>query len=323
MRSRVAERIISVGGGKGGVGKSVVATNLAVAMADEGKEVVLVDADLGAANLHTLLGLEKPGPTIQSFLEHEVESLEMARVATRVPRLSLVRGAGAIPGAANINHGQKMRLLRNIAALEAQIIIVDVGAGAAYNQLDLFDMADQKLVVMTPQLTSLQNAYGFVKGAVYRVLSAILRPYGFEELLDSSKATAETAQLQTLLKDAYACSPKLKAEVQEALSTFRVRLFGNQVIDPREGTVFRAVGKMMADFLNISAPLLGFARATRGVHDSVNRRKPFLLDAKSEETATAMREAAHVLLEEAVGGKRLNFEEAVAQMDQPAQPVAA
>ena len=319
MRSRVAERIISVGGGKGGVGKSVVATNLAVAMAEEGKEVVLVDADLGAANLHTLLGLDKPGPTLQSFLEHEVESLEMARVATRVPRLSLVRGAGAVPGAANINHGQKMRLLRNIASLEAQVIIVDVGAGSAYNQLDLFDMADQKLVVMTPQLTSLQNAYGFVKGAVYRVLTAILRPYGFEELLDNTKATAETARLGGLLKDAYACSPKMKAEVLEALVNFRLRLFGNQVIDPKEGVAFRAVGKMMADFLGISAPLLGFARATRGVHDSVNRRKPFLLDAKTEETAIAMREAAHVLLEEAVGARPISYEDSMTRLE----PVAA
>lgn len=310
MLTRTAERIISVGGGKGGVGKSVVATNLAVAMAEAGKEVVLVDADLGAANLHTLLGVEKPGPTLQAFLEHELESLELARVATRVPRLSLVRGASAAPGAANINHTQKLRLLRNIEALEAQIVVIDVGAGAAYNQLDLFDLADQKLVVLTPQLTSLQNAYGFVKGAVYRRLAGVLKPHGFEGLLDGAAATAETVRLQALLKDACDCSPKLRAEVQEALATFRVRLFGNQVIDAREATVFRAVAKMMNDFLGLSVPLLGFAWATRAVHDSVNKRRPFLLDAKSEESAAALRLAAQVLLDELRSGRRPGVEAA-------------
>ncbi len=295
---RVAERIISVGGGKGGVGKSVVAANLALAMAEQGKDVVLVDADLGAANLHTLLGVEKKGPSLQSFLSHEIDSLEQARVSTRYPGLSLVRGAAALPGAANIPHAQKLRLLRHINALQAQVVVIDVGAGVAYNQLDLFDFAEQKLVVLTPQLTSLENAYGFVKSSVYRVLASVLRPHGFDTLLERATTTAETATLQGLLGEAYACSPKLKAEVQETLENFHVRLFGNQVHETREGNVFRAVAKMMHEFLAISTPVLGFARSTRAVHESVNRRTPFLAGARGDESAQALRDAAEVLLVE-------------------------
>ncbi|MEW5738157.1 MAG: P-loop NTPase [Myxococcota bacterium] len=300
--SRVARRIISVGGGKGGVGKSLVSTNLAIAMAQEGRRVVLVDGDLGASNLHTLLGLERPGPTLQSFLDHEVESLEDARVDTPVPGLSLVRGASAVVGAANISHGQKQRLLRHVTALDADVVVVDVGAGTAFNQVDLFDVGHLKLLVMTPQLTSIQNAYAFVKGTVYRRLGRLLKAQGLEDALEEkSDGAHEMASLRAVLRDVFAASPRLEAEVRRDLSTFRLRLFGNQVYDPREAGVFRAVGKMMTDFLSVAAPLVGFARASRLMHDSATQRRPYLLIARHEETAQALRAAARALLDEPLG----------------------
>lgn len=299
--SRVAERIISVGGGKGGVGKSLVSTNVAIAMAQAGRRVVLVDADLGAANLHTLFGLEKPGPTLQSFIDKDVESLEDARVDTQVPGLSLVRGASAVVGSANIGHAQKQRLLRHVTQLDADVVLVDVGAGTGFNQVDLFDVADLKLLVMTPQLTSIQNAYAFVKSTVYRRLSRLLKQHGFEDALAEDGPHHEMASLRAVLREVLATSPKLEAEVRAELAGFRLRLFGNQVYDPREAAVFRAVGKMMTDFLSVPAPLVGFARASRLMHDSATQRRPYLLIARHEETAEALRAAAHALLNEPLG----------------------
>jgi flagellar biosynthesis protein FlhG len=299
--SRVAERIISVGGGKGGVGKSLVSVNLAIALAQLGRRVVLVDADLGAANLHTLLGIEKAGPTLQSFIDKDIESLDDARVDTQVPGLSLVRGASAVVGAANIGHAQKQRLLRHITLLDADAVVVDVGAGTGFNQVDLFDIGDLKLLVMTPQLTSIQNAYAFVKSAIYRRLARLLKQHGFDGALDEEGPHHEVASLRAVLRDVLAASPKLEAEVRADLAAFRLRLFGNQVYDPREVGIFRAVGKMMTDFLSVAAPLVGFARASRLLHDSATQRRPYLLIAKHEESAEALRSAARALLEEPLG----------------------
>lgn len=295
MTQRVAARIISVGGGKGGVGKSVVAANLAVAMAQEGREVVLVDADLGAANLHTLFGLEGPGPTLQSFIDHEVDSLESARVATGQRGLWVVRGASAVVGAANINHGQKVRLLRHVEKLAAEVVVVDVGAGSAFNQLDLFDVADLKVLVATPQLTSLQNAYGFVKGAVFRALVQVARAHEAQALLEAVGAQ-ETARVAPLLAAARAHSEPLAQALAACLHGFGAQLFGNQVLEPGEGRVFASVARMMRDFLGLEVPILGCARASRLVHESINRRRPFLLEARQEEAAAAIRSAARALL---------------------------
>ncbi|MBL8918628.1 MAG: P-loop NTPase [Myxococcaceae bacterium] len=295
-----AERLISIGGGKGGVGKSVLAGNLATALAQSGKRTVLVDADLGAPNLHTMFGIDKAGPTLQSFIDHEVESLDEARVETSVRGLTLVRGTSAIIGAANIGFQQKQRLLRHLCALQADVVVVDVGAGTGFNQLDLFDVADQKVVVMTPQLTSIHNAYAFVKGAVFRIADRILKAHGFEKVLDERGHEGETASLKHLLRDVIGCSPKVEAELRETLEQFRLKLFGNQVFDVREAGIFRAVGKMMGDFLSVPAPLIGYARASRAVHESVNRRQPLLAALHNDETGRAFREVAAVLLAEPI-----------------------
>ncbi len=321
--ARTADRIISVGGGKGGVGKSVMAANLAVAMAQEGHRVVLVDADLGAANLHTMFGLSGQGHSIQSFIQREVDSLEQARVATQMPGLSLVRGTGAVVGAANINHQQKQRLLRHVAGLDAEVIVVDVGAGSAYNQLDLFDLADLRVVVMTPQLTSIQNAYAFVKGAVYRALSAVLKLHGRDDLLSQVGPDVETTTLASLINKA-GLPPAALGEIAAFLKAFGARLLGNQVFNSNEARMFTAMGRMLRDFLGINAPVLGFARASRAVHDSINRRQPFMLDAAGEESANAIRAAARQLLDEDVLAMRAQRDRAIDSRSPPAlAPVSA
>lgn len=293
---RVARHIISVGGGKGGVGKSVVAANLAVAMANEGHRVALVDGDLGAANLHTLFGLTQAGPTLQDFIDHHVDSLEGARVETGVRRLSLVRGANAVFGAANPTHASKQRLMRHVAALDAEVIVVDVGAGTAFNQLDLFDLADARLVVLTPQLTSVENAYGFVKAAVFRALAPVLKAHGFGDVLDGP-AHAEAVKLPGFIAEVRACSPKLGAELDQVLCGFGLTLFGNLMHEPREAAVFQGVARMMRDFLSLEVPVLAVASTSRAVHESVNHRRPALVTNPNDDASVAFRRAARALLD--------------------------
>src|SRR5436305_6434026 len=76
--SNATKRIITVGGGKGGVGKSIISSNLAAALAMRGSKVVLVDCDLCAANQHVLFGIDRPAPGIQALIERKIDSLDNA-----------------------------------------------------------------------------------------------------------------------------------------------------------------------------------------------------------------------------------------------------
>lgn len=290
-------RIISVGGGKGGVGKSVVAANLAVAMAEGQRRVVLVDADLGAANQHTLFGVDRTGPGLHGFFEHQVEQLADALVPTALDNLRLIPGSGAVVGAANINHGQKGRLLRHIARLPADVVIVDVGAGSAYNALDLFLLAHQRVVVATPQLTSIQNAYGFLKGAVWRELRRVAAAHRAVDLVDGG-GHGETERVVQLLERAVLHSERLATDLQTALIAFGASIIGNHVFQPAEARAFQALSHMARDFLDLTLPVLGHVKASRRVHDSVNRRRPFLLDGAFDETGMAFRSFSLRLLQE-------------------------
>lgn len=299
MAPRTPARILSVGGGKGGVGKSVVAANLAVALAERRLRVVLVDGDLGTPNLHTMFGIERPGPSLQGLLDHSIAHLGEAVIATGVTGLGLVPG-GATFGAANLGHAQKLRLCNQIRGLEADVIVIDVGAGVSFNTLDLFDLGTIKLVVTSPQLTAIQNAYSFLKGAVVRALRRRAADAEEAALLDEELPRGETERVPGLIQRVRAQRPELAVRLETTLAHFGARLVGNQLFAAGEQNVFHAVSRLVADFLGVSAPLVGVLHNQRVIHDSVNRRRPLLLGAGGGDSAATLRAiAAQLLMESA------------------------
>jgi MinD-like ATPase involved in chromosome partitioning or flagellar assembly len=161
----------AIAGGKGGVGKSVVAANLAVGVARRGLRCLLIDADLGGGNQHTLFGVEAPRTTLDAFLQGDERELADVATRTRFHGLSLIFARCDALGAANPKHSQKQRLLRHIAKASVDVVILDLGAGTTLNTLDLFLSARVQLVVTTPELTAIQNAYGFIKCASQRAVA--------------------------------------------------------------------------------------------------------------------------------------------------------
>jgi MinD-like ATPase involved in chromosome partitioning or flagellar assembly len=168
LEAAVAPDVWAVAGGKGGVGKSVVASNLAVAVARRGLRCLLIDADLGGGNQHTLFGIEAPRTTLDAFLQGDEKSLASVAVPTRFHGLSLVYAACDAVGSANPKHSQKQKFIRHFKKADADVVILDLGAGTSFNTLDLFLAARVQLVVTTPELTAIQNAYGFIKCAGQR-----------------------------------------------------------------------------------------------------------------------------------------------------------
>src|SRR3989337_2732708 len=124
----VDKAIWSVGGGKGGIGKSVATANIGCALAKAGREVILVDADLGGANLHTYFGVQYPQTGLDDFLKGRIKDLGSTAVPTELPNLKLICGAGEFLGIANPAHSQKLKLMKGIKDLSAEFIIVDRGA---------------------------------------------------------------------------------------------------------------------------------------------------------------------------------------------------
>jgi len=166
-------KILAIGGGKGGAGKSVFSTIMAFWLARIGHRTVLMDVDLGGANLHILLGIKSPDRTLNDFITRRFGELEDICIDTSEKNLRLISGASDVLSLANPHFSQKIKLMTHLSRLDADYVVLDLGAGTSFNVLDFFLIAHKKIVVLTPEPTSIQNAYIFVRNAVYRKLSRL------------------------------------------------------------------------------------------------------------------------------------------------------
>ncbi len=171
--TRKAPTLWAIGGGKGGVGKSLVTSSIAISFARRGHRCAVIDLDLGAANLHSLLGVEAPRFTLSDFLNKKVTDLSEVLCSTPYANLQLISGARASLGMANPKHCQKEKLLRHIRSLDFDHIFLDLSAGCAFNALDFFLAADHGIAVVTPERTSIENTQHFLKTAFFRSLRKV------------------------------------------------------------------------------------------------------------------------------------------------------
>ena len=176
------KQIWAVGGGKGGTGKTVVAASIGILLAKAGKRVIIIDADLGGANLHTCLGIRHPSTTIADFLLKKVNSLNELLLDTPIKNLRLISGANDFLTIANIPFAQKQKLMRYIKNLDSDYVILDLGAGTSFNVLDLFLISDSNILVVMPEPTSVENAYRFIKCAILRRLNNALNNSKFQDI---------------------------------------------------------------------------------------------------------------------------------------------
>jgi len=259
-RRKSVPRIVAVCGGKGGVGKSTIAANLSLAMGRLGHRVVLVDADLGAANLHTMLGITRPARSLADFFDNRIDGLEDARVNVGLPTVALVPGTSR-PGAANLSAVDKARLLRSVMKLDTDVVVLDVGAGTSFNVVDLIAVADVKLFVVTPSLPSLHNAYALMKACVHRVVRKLAADETGQALVDSALGQeSKSRTIPQLLDVLRPLDAELVVQIEDSLRRFGVGLVGNQLNGDQELGVLHRIATMMYEQLRVHTPVMAAIR---------------------------------------------------------------
>lgn len=271
-----ARRVISIGGGKGGIGKTLVAANLAVELARRGERVVLVDADLGGANLHTCLGIDPPKRTLSDFIERRVARIEDAISATGVPNLGLVSGALDHLDAANPKYAQKMRLMRHIQAIDADHVILDLGAGTHLNVLDLFLVSDHGILVLVPEPTAVENVYRFVKAAFWRRVRNVVSVCGLEEPLRAVMGEGAFRSPVEIIATLAVRDPEAGQLLSRQLELFRPRLVVNQARTPQDAEVGNAVVAAWRKFFGLEMDYLGQVQYDDQMWRTVRARRPML-----------------------------------------------
>lgn len=289
------------GGGKGGVGKSLVCAAVGSALARRGQRVVALDLDLGAANLHTLLGVLHPPHTLDDFLSGREGSLAAACVDTEIPGLRLVSGAAAILRSAHPRPVEKRALAEAFLGLDADVLLIDLGAGTQYNTLDFFNLAGVGVAVTSPEPTSIQNAYAFLKAALFRRVESALGEYPWiSELLLRAAQPRGEGRLESVGALVRAIGSRDETAAEQArtvLEDFRGRLVINQAGPREERRVLRSLNVVSRRYLDLELPHAGTLPDDPEVPRAVRRLRPTLLAAPDSPFSLAVETLVDRLLE--------------------------
>lgn len=160
--TRKNARVITVTSGKGGVGKTNVTINLAIALGELGLKVVIFDADFGLANIDVLFGII-PRFTLVDVINNKKSILEILSEGPN--NIKFLSGGSGVEELVKLERNQLDKFVENIGLLDkiADIILIDTGAGLSDNVMSFVMAADEILLVTTPEPTSITDAYALIK----------------------------------------------------------------------------------------------------------------------------------------------------------------
>lgn len=304
-------RVWAVGGGKGGVGKSLVTANFGIMLSRLGNKVLLVDVDLGAANLHTFFALEGSKTSLSSFLKGGVTDVESLISKTSIPNVELISGAKDSLDVADIN-GTSIIMLRNtLRELDYDYVLLDIGPGTSSNMLDLFLSSDEGMILTTPEPTSIENTYRFLKCIVLRRIRNIIHSgenYRRKELLQrvfSGNWNKRIKTVSDIISHLRELDPAHGEILKELMGTTSVSIIINQTRTAEDKYIGPSMRKACFDYFGVDIGYLGDIYYEDCVGDSIRLRKPLIIHYPQSKASFAIESCVQTLLKNENRGRML------------------
>ena len=253
-------QIIPIASGKGGVGKSLLSANLAIALGKAGKKVLLADLDLGASNLHLVIGQQAPKKGIGTFLTGS-EDFESIITDTDYENVRFIAGDSEIPGMSSIKTAQKNSLIKKLLKCDADYLILDLGAGTHLSILDFFLLSPQGIIVTAPTVTATLNGYLFLKNAVFRMMYNTFKKgsagYDYLKKLRSDSSSLQRLYIPKLVEELQKADPENAEIFIKRKAQFRPRLIMNCIDNPVDAEKAQKIRRSCSQYLGLNLEHLG------------------------------------------------------------------
>ena len=262
MEAEKNMRIIPVASGKGGVGKSLLSANLSIALGQSGRRVVLVDLDLGASNLHLVLGEQAVKNGLGTFLTKGAAFEDCIR-DTSYENVRFIAGDSEIPGMSSLKLSQRNAIVRNFNKLEGEVdyLILDLGAGTHISILDFFLLSPRGIVVTAPHVTATLNAYLFLKNVVFRLLFNSFKKgtpgHDYLEKLKKDNASMQRFYIPKLVEILEKEDSENTAIFKGYMSAFHPRIVMNLMDGPQDAERATKIRRSCREYLSIDLEHLG------------------------------------------------------------------
>jgi flagellar biosynthesis protein FlhG len=266
-----------------------------------GADVILVDADLGGPNLHTYLGIRKPDRVMNDFLSRSAKKIEEIVLDTDLEGVRLISCAGNVPSQANLKFAQKAKVIDAISSLQADLLIIDIGAGSSNDVMDFFSMTDGGILITTPEPASIINSYGFMKNVIYRRFIRLLRNNdSVAKLIErgmNPDAEDGIPGVRELMDKLSAIDDEGWAIAKDMLSHFRPGIIVNKVDPEVDVPVDKKLQAIIKKYLSVEAECLGAIVDDLCVKASARKMVPFSVYAPDCPASRCMRRIVRCLLE--------------------------
>ncbi|MGE0525566.1 MAG: MinD/ParA family protein [Bdellovibrionales bacterium] len=286
LRGRIApaSTIIAVGGGKGGVGKSFVSSSISIFLAQLGYQTLAIDLDLGGANLHTSLGLPVKDKGINEFIHNPDLKLEDLIQTTHWPNLKLISGSSEVFDVANVDEAQRSRIMSAIYRHKTDFILLDLSAGTHHSTLDFFLMANHKLVVFTPEPSSIENAYRFLKAGFFRKLRRYEHQLHLKDQIDdllTNRAANNIRNPSDLMRVLVEREPVLGLKLKNILCDLNFGIILNQARTRQEIDMGHALQSVCSKYFGLPCEFIGGLEYDNAVWQSLRQRSHLLMANRS------------------------------------------
>jgi flagellar biosynthesis protein FlhG len=292
-------RLIPFGGGKGGVGKTFVAANLAVTLARAGHRVVAVDGDLEGANLHTALGVRRPRSSVADFVAQREEDVQKLLEDTPIENLRLIAATRPNLGSPQPNHARRVRFIRALRQIDADFVLLDLGAGTDSAVMDYFMVCEDGVVVVAPEPTSVENAYAFMRAAFYRRLRLSMVSQKVRKLISLAMDERNERGIRTpfdLLREVEASDSEEGVRFVQSMRSFRPRLVVNDVRTAEDIRLGFAVRSVCRKYFAIETEYLGYINHDEAARTSVRACRPLVDSHPTSNAAIYLNRIARKLL---------------------------
>jgi len=279
MDQKKSPRIWVIGGGKGGTGKTFLISSIGVNLARKGKRVIYIDSDIGGANLHSFLGIQPPKATLTDFFEKKTPLQDLV-FETEIPNVGFIPGDIHSLASDAIRFSQKKKFHKHMKSLDADYLLVDLGAGSHYITIDTFLQADKAITVIVPELIALENLYHFIKNTLFRKIRLSLKASQFKEIVWETwknKNDQEIAGLRDLILTLRVL-PDIGPTITQELENFHIQVVLNKARNNQDIFLGAKVKSTFIKHLGIETRYAGFVEYDERVFLSTRRTRPFVLE---------------------------------------------
>lgn len=285
--ARRRARLIPFGGGKGGVGKTFVAANLAATFARAGYRVVAVDGDLEGANLHTAVGVPRPRSSIAEYVAQRQDDIAKLVEPTPVENLHLIAAVRPNLAAPQPSHARRIQFIRSLRGLDADFVFLDLGAGTHTSVMDYFMVCDDGVVVIAPEPTSVENAYAFMRAAFYRRLKLTMTNPEVRKLVVLAMDEHNERGIRSpidLLREVERIDREAGARFVQVMRGFRPKIVVNDVESAEDIKLGFSVQSVCKRYFAIESDYLGYVNHTNDARNALRDGRP-LVDAQPRSDA--------------------------------------